>query len=362
MAYRCLTARPAGKVCAMRSFPGGRYGNERTVRGKSGMPHASPPAEPAPFIPPPDAGGPAPPPGGRSPRRRRPAGGRHARSTRVILVLVTAAVTAAALVIALRAESGKHSSAAATPTGAHPGKNPAGPSGVPMPTGDLPGWRLTYSTDFSGNSLPPGWSAYSGQPGSDPYGYWNPTNVTVSNGELHLRTTADDDPQRPNTYSTGGVGFYGDTQQYGMYLVRMKGDYEPGVQLSNIILLWPAQQGAWPPEIDFYEDEGGSRDGYTASLHPGPDGDDCCVIRHSRGNAGRQWHTYGVIWAPSSITYTIDGHPWAEVRRSDVSSPGSWPAMPMTLDLQSQNLGPAQPGGPIETMTVAWVAEYAPSS
>ena len=238
----------------------------------------------------------------------------------------------------------------------------SGPSGVPVPTGNLPGWQLTYSQDFSGTTLPPGWGAYSGEPGGDPYGYWDSANVTVSNGELHLSTTPNDDPQSSNTSSTGGVAFSGNPQQYGMYLVRMKGDYEPGLQISDIALLWPADGNTWPPEMDFFEDEGGSRSGFTASLHPGPDGDDCCVVRNTLANAATQWHTYGIIWTPTSITYTIDGRPWGVVQSSQVSAPGEWPSIPMNLDLQSQNLGPAQPNGSIETMTVAWVAEYAPSS
>lgn len=313
-----------------------------------------PPAEPTPptapfgassyYADPPSDGWP--PPGHHPGRRRRPAGARKVRPSRAVLIVVIAAVIAGALVVAHNI--------------AFPSK--ADPSGAPVPTGDLPGWHLTYSTDFSGTSLPSGWDAYSGQPGGDPYGYWDPANVSVSSGELHLRTTANDDPQKPDTYSTGGVAFYGKAQSYGMYLVRMKGDYEPGVQISNIALLWPQDNKSWPPEIDFYEDEGAKRGGFTASLHPGPNGDDCCVIRHSTGNSGTQWHTYGVTWTPTSITYTIDGRKWATVQRSDVSSPGKWPDSPMTLDLQSQNLGRAQPSHPIETMTVAWVAEYTQSS
>ena len=116
----------------------------------------------------------------------------------------------------------------------------SGPSGVPVPTGNLPGWQLTYSQDFSGTSLPPGWGTYSGEPGGDSYGYWDPADVSVSNGELHLSTTPNDDPQSSNTASTGGASFYGNPQTYGMYLVRMKGDYEPGLQISDIALLWPA--------------------------------------------------------------------------------------------------------------------------
>ena len=371
-----------------------------------------PPVESAPVRPRPDAGIPSAPP---SHRASRPVGVRKFRPWRVTLVLVAAALSAGTLVAAHNVEVRDLSAAKTKPARSVPsfgrtsalsntaspsprvGRAPAvhedrrthavhkdrrtpapqssasphqvqsrsglsGPSGVPVPTGNLPGWQLTYSQDFSGTTLPPGWGAYSGEPGGDPYGYWDSANVTVSNGELHLSTTANDDPQSSNTYSTGGVAYYGNPQEYGMYLVRMKGDYEPGLQISNIALLWPADGNTWPPEMDFYEDEGGSRSGFTASLHPGPDGNDCCVVRNTLANAATQWHTYGISWTPTSITYTIDGKPWGVVQSSQVSAPGEWPSIPMNLDLQSQNLGAAQPNGSIETMTVAWVAEYAPSS
>ena len=371
-----------------------------------------PPVKPAPLRPRPDADArmPSAP---RSHRASRPARVRKFRPWRITMVLVTAALSAGTLVAVHNVEGRSQLSAAKTnpvrsaPSGqtsplsntaspspkdrgtyaahqdrrthaAHKDRrtpaphssasphqvqsSPAGPSGVAMPTGNLPGWQLTYSQDFSGTTLPTGWGTYSGEPGGDSYGYWDPADVSVSNGELHLSTTANDDPQSSNTASTGGVGFYGNPQTYGMYLVRMKGDYEPGLQISDIALLWPADGSSWPPEMDFYEDEGGSRGGFTASLHPGPNGDDCCVIRHTLGNSATQWHTYGIIWTPTSITYTIDGRPWGVVQESQVSAPGEWPSVPMNLDLQSQNLGPAQPDGSIETMTVAWVAEYAQSS
>ena len=229
-----------------------------------------------------------------------------------------------------------------------------------MPTGNLPGWHLVYSQGFNGTSLPPGWTAYTGEPGGDPEGYWDPANVTVSGGELHFRTTPDDDPNHPGVSSTGGVGFYGNPQTYGMYLVRLKGDYEPGLRMSNIALLWPNGNNIWPPEMDFFEDSGGDRSLYAATLHPGPDGDDCCIVRQYHKSAATQWHTYGIEWTPATITYTIDGKPWGSVVNSDeISSPARWPSIGMNLDLQSQNLGSAQPSRPIETMTVAWVMEYA---
>ncbi|MFY9926675.1 MAG: glycoside hydrolase family 16 protein [Streptosporangiaceae bacterium] len=237
----------------------------------------------------------------------------------------------------------------------------ASPSGA-VGTGDgsswpssVPGWRLTYSTDFPGSSLPSGWGAYAGEPGGDSFGNWEQSNVTVSGGALHLLATPS---------AQGGVSFYGNPQTYGMYLVRMKGDDEPGLSINNIAILWPAQQGVWPPEVDFYEDSGGTRQSFSASLHAGTSGDSGCCIVHSSSpaNNGTAWHTYGVQWTPSSITYTIDGRVWGSVSRSSLSSPAQWPAIPMNLTLQSQNQASAQPGGTIETMTVAWVAEYAMSS
>jgi hypothetical protein len=227
----------------------------------------------------------------------------------------------------------------------------AGGDGSSWPT-SVPGWRLTYSTDFPGDSLPSGWGAYSGEPGGDPDGNWEQSNATVGNGALHLLATPS---------SQAGVAYYGTTQTYGMYLVRMKGDDEPDLSINNIAILWPAQQGTWPPEVDFYEDGGGTRQGFSASLHAGSDGNDNPVIHSSApSNNGTEWHTYGVQWTPSSITYTIDGRAWGSVSRSSVGS-GQWPSIPMILTLQSQNQAHSQPSGTIETMTVAWVAIYAMS-
>jgi hypothetical protein len=235
----------------------------------------------------------------------------------------------------------KKNASSSTPTG-----------GTTSAPGSMPGWRLVYSTNFPGNSLPSGWDAYTGQPGGDPYGSWNPGNVSVSGGALHLMATSS---------AQGGVAFYGNPQTYGMYLVRMKGDYEPGLSINNLAILWPAAQGVWPPEVDFFQDLGGSRQSFSASLHAGPDGNgSCCVIASpSQDSIGTQWHTYGVEWTPSAITYTIDGRAWAAVQRSSLSPPAQWPTIPMNLTLQSQNQASAQPSGQIETMTVDWVAEYA---
>jgi hypothetical protein len=236
------------------------------------------------------------------------------------------------------------------PATSTPTAKPAHPAVSDSPPGSIPGWRLVYSQTFDGSRLPPGWEVYEGHPNNDPYSTWNPANVVVSGGELHLLATP--------SGGVGGVGYRGNPQTYGMYLVRMKGDYEPGLQMSDIALLWP-DSSAWPPEIDFFEDHGGTRRGYDATVHPGPNGDNSHQVHVPVDNNATEWHTYGVEWTPTSITFTIDGHPAGSV----VSGTGlpAWPDIPMNLDLQSQSLGPAQPSHAIETMTVDWVAEYAMS-
>jgi hypothetical protein len=245
---------------------------------------------------------------------------------------------------------------AAKKTTARPSASPratasAGGSGGSLWPTSVPGWQLTYSTDFPGDSLPSGWYAYNGEPGGDPYGNWDSSNVTVSGGAMHLLATPS---------AQGGVQFYNNPQTYGMYLVRMKGDYEPNLDINNLAILWPAAQGVWPPEVDFFQDLGGTRQNFSASLHPGPSGNGgCCVVSSpTQDNDGTAWHTYGVQWTPSTITYTIDGRVWATVSTSSLYSGTQWPDIPMNLTLQSQNQGSAQPSGTIETMTVAWVAEY----
>jgi hypothetical protein len=247
--------------------------------------------------------------------------------------------------------------ATASPSASPGGASPTASSGGDgtSPPSSMAGWQLTYSTDFPGNSLPSGWLAYNGEPGGDPQGNWEPSNVEVGGDALHLMATPS---------GQGGVQFYGNPQTYGMYLVRMKGDYEPGLSINNLAILWPAQQGVWPPEVDFFQDAGGSRQTFSASLHVGPDGNGgCCVIASpTQDSNGTAWHTYGVEWTPSAITYTIDGQVWASVSRSSLSSPDQWPTIAMNLTLQSQNQASSQPNGTIETMTVAWVAEYAMNS
>jgi beta-glucanase (GH16 family) len=194
--------------------------------------------------------------------------------------------------------------------------------------GDLPGWRLVLADGFDGDQLNTRiWGAYSGQPGGDPGGWWEPSHVVVRNGLLHLETYRDRrrGGGRRRWVSGGVSSAHGLEQRYGKYAVRFRMDAGHGV--AGIVLLWP--QHGWPPEIDFAEMGGISpgRRGATATLHYGRH--DRTIARTVRADF-TNWHVAGVEWYPGQLVYTLDGRPWATVRSRHV------PGRNMELDLQTQ--------------------------
>jgi beta-glucanase (GH16 family) len=198
-----------------------------------------------------------------------------------------------------------------------------------MPAGNHRGWRKVFSDDFKGRRLDSRWGAYWGRPGGDPGGFFDPSHVTVSGGELVISAYRDPADDRwdagPGTYVSGGISSARSfAQTYGKYLVRFRMGEGQGVAFA--ILLWP-QTNTWPPEIDFAEDNGSKRHTNYATLHYGPDNTQ--VIKRVAVDLTR-WHTLGVQWSRGKLVYTLDGRNWASVTNRNV------PAIPMVLDLQTQ--------------------------
>jgi Glycosyl hydrolases family 16 len=204
------------------------------------------------------------------------------------------------------------------------GPTSASPSGVPMPTGNIPGWRQVFADDFTGSTLNSShWRTYSGQPGGDPGGWFDPHHVSVSNGMLVI--SGYKDPADGGKWATGGLSSSpGLVQTFGKYLVRFR--FDSGVGIAHVILLWPADN-SWPPEVDLSEDNGSNRQTDWATLHYGPNN---TQIQNSLAVDLTQWHTLGVEWTPGRLVYTIDGRDWAIETGSQV------PAVPMVLDIQTQ--------------------------
>jgi len=212
---------------------------------------------------------------------------------------------------------------------AHAAQASPDPSGVPIPIGNLPGWQRVFADDFTASTLSSRWKSYWGVPGGDPGGFFDPTHVTESGGQLVI--SAFKDPTDiaydagPNTYVTGGVSSSPSfAQTYGKYLVRFK--FDAGVGIAHAILLWPATN-TWPPEIDFSEDNGANRQTTYATLHYGPNN---TQVQRSTPVNLTQWHTLGVQWTAGHLVYTLDGKNWATVTNTNV------PSTPMNLDIQTQ--------------------------
>ena len=222
------------------------------------------------------------------------------------------------------------------------------PSGMSPPSSNaLPGYKISYVTDFPGASLPAGWNAFSGSPGGDPGAQWAVSHTVVDNGLLQLN--AWQDPAFNGQWVTGGVCQCGVPRTYGAYFVRSRAT---GPGPTQVELLWPTS--GWPPEIDFNETYGGT-DYSMATVHYTA----ANIETHRTVYVDMtQWHTWGLIWSPTSITYTVDGNVWGIV-----NDPAAIPNQMMTLHVQQQTWcqsGSACPTSP-QTMQVDWVAEFAPT-
>jgi beta-glucanase (GH16 family) len=231
---------------------------------------------------------------------------------------------------------------------------PARPPAIPK--GDLPGWHLVFADDFTRGLNTRRWGLYSGQPGGDPGGWWDPSHAVVHNGILNLESYRD--PAFGNRWVSAGASSAPALKQaYGKYLVRFRLDR--GLGIGATLLLWPST-GDWPPEIDFAENGGetGARDHIAATLHYGSDND--TIQRVRRGDFSK-WHVAGVEWTPGRLVYTLDGRPWARVVSTNV------PSGPMELDIQAQAGTCGESWAPCPTdatpprvnLQIDWVVAYA---
>lgn len=272
----------------------------------------------------------------------------------VVVTLITA--TIAALVVQwLTAANAQNGPIRVIPTdlnGSYPVGTPdsAEPSGYGPPSATaLVGYDLSYVNDFTGSTIPAGWDVFNGVPGGDPGGFFGASHVAVGNGLLQLNTFRN--PASGNRWVTGGLCQCGVARKYGAYFVRSR---LTNAGPNEVELLWPATN-KWPPEIDFNE-TGGSVTSTSTSVHFGVANH---IVRSQLRINMTRWHTWGVIWTPKFIVYTVDGRIWRSFKGAS-----EIPRVRMTLDLeqlqqcQEVRQCPTTP----TSMQVDWVAEYVKSS
>jgi beta-glucanase (GH16 family) len=240
---------------------------------------------------------------------------------------------------------------------AGPGR-PSDPSGIAMPKGDLPGWTLKAADDFTGSAVHASrWQVYRGTARDDHAGYFDPSHLSVADGELIESTYRD--PHDGDRWTSAGMKSTL-SQTYGMYEVRLR--FTGGAGVAHDILLWPTDNASLP-QIDFSNDSGAAAPQTNEAALREPGGR---TEPESIPVDLSAWHTFGVIWTPGALRYTVDGAVWAVQRGAAV------PSLPMRMAIQTQAVtctkgaaGPTVPActgpdtPPRVDLDVDWAVQYA---
>ena len=256
--------------------------------------------------------------------------------------------------------------------------SPLDPSGVPMPVGNLPGWRQVFASDFTAdvprggfsgctvgrtmmNSVCAGlpasvaakWWAYpDGWPDTEHNGQYEPSRVlSIHNGLLdyyihtadHVHMVAAVVPKIPGGVDGGGL-------LYGAYVVRFKA--EPVYGYKTAWLLWPDHEH-WPGEgeIDFPEgDLSGTIDGFMHHLGA-TSGSQQDV--YSTGASYDTWHTATIEWTPDRCRFMLDGAVIGTSTRFVPADPMHW-----VLQTETATDGTAPSEDSSGHVYVAWAVAY----
>ena len=189
----------------------------------------------------------------------------------------------------------------ATPTPGQPTPMPTMlPTATPTSaTGSGSSWQLIYSDDFNGTTLNSTWGVYNG-PHTGGQNYYSPSEVTVSNGMLHLAMEKKTTNGLP--YTTGGVAAFALAQTYGRYVFRAKLPLGKGV--GPYTILWP-QTATDNVQTDLFESPPPTKNEIFFTNHGGPGGTSTQLT--AMNDFGNNFHIFDYQWTPGKISLTIDG-------------------------------------------------------
>ena len=203
----------------------------------------------------------------------------------------------------------------------------AGACGSTTTKADGSYWKCTFADDFSGTALDTTkWTVtrtdQTAQHQNVDCLVDSPDNVSVADGTLRLSARKADAPftcASPRgaftTQWTGGMVTTGRkfAQAYGRYEIRAKFPDATVAGMHGALWLYPQDlnYGAWPAsgEIDIAEHRTAMADKAVPSLHYLSSGADAWVTNWNCTVDASNFHTYGLLWAPGSITITVDGRP-----------------------------------------------------
>lgn len=183
---------------------------------------------------------------------------------------------------------------------------------------DLRHAELTFSDEFDGDAIDSSkWNAISRILYSNgALNSYNPAMVSVANG--HLRLDLQRVPHLGKSYSGGEIDSRGKfSQQYGYFEARIKMPSGSGFHASW--WLWPLSD-QWPPEIDIVEVKGSEPQTAYMTVHWAENGivraypeqvdftgDHYAESQFIGHDFSEDFHTFGLEWTPSTLTWYIDG-------------------------------------------------------
>jgi beta-glucanase (GH16 family) len=189
---------------------------------------------------------------------------------------------------------------------------------------NLTGYKLTFDDEFNTlNASPQGigtiwetkyfWGGRQLSGAQDYYldesvGQVGQTPYTIANGVLtiHARPTSPELKGAGVTaaFTTGQIdthNFF--SQTYGYFEIRAQMSGTPGTNSAFWLL---PQSGAWPPEIDVAEVLGRDPKTVVITNHTAS-GDARSQTARSGADLSQGFHTYGVMWTPTTMTFFLDG-------------------------------------------------------
>jgi len=212
----------------------------------------------------------------------------------------------------------------AGPGGAAPAKAAVLTAAAAPPASVPKGWKLTFSSNFSGTKLnskvwatcfwwaAPGAGCTNYGNGTEDKEWYQPSQVQLSGGVLrlaaqHKATAGRTSKGKPQVYScrsgmvTTDPGF---RFEYGLVQVTARIPYNTGLW-SGIWLA--AASHKWPPETDLLE-HWNSEQQAKVYLHPTTGARQGGPV-FTPGNLSQGWHTLRLYWTKSLLAWYIDGVP-----------------------------------------------------
>ena len=210
-------------------------------------------------------------------------------------------------------------------------------------------FRTILSDDFSNGYDHANWGApFHGGVYWNGAWSWNAGDVNVRDGEMQVTMTRQGD----GWWTGGGFNSFkaGKAIHYGTVSFDAKVEEAQGTMAA--ILMWPASDDHWPPEIDILETP--AQDVMHTLHWQGPNGNNHDYYDATRNQSydPSSWHHYDVTWLPDRLTIQVDGRTVAEWNENIPDEPMGFGAMGYVGGAADKWMGGAPDGSTPDQVTV----------